>query len=137
MPGEGESRWGMVHVSDLSALFASLITKAVATTAEEVGTWNEDGYYFPSTDEKSWGEIAGLIAKEANKEKLIKGEGVKSIDKKKMDGLVGDSTLFGISARVVAKRAEKVVGWKGGAISVEEEVVRVVKEEAQEFTEPK
>ncbi|TKA82784.1 hypothetical protein B0A55_01800 [Friedmanniomyces simplex] len=117
--GKGKSRWGNVHVRDLSRLYLRLVEEAAAggSTAEwegKPGVWGAEGYFFCENGEHEWGEIGGLVAKEAEKLGLIeKGQGVRSLGREEADRCtVWGSALWGANSRARAKRARAVLGWE-------------------------
>jgi nucleoside-diphosphate-sugar epimerase len=49
--GEGESRWGNIHIKDVSKIFTSLVEKATSHSDEE-GIWGEQGIYLTGVGEE-------------------------------------------------------------------------------------
>ena len=50
--GEGLSRWGSVHVADVSSLIVNLVEKAALGRAEDKDSlWSENGLYLAGTEE--------------------------------------------------------------------------------------
>ncbi|KAK0291086.1 hypothetical protein LTR35_001807 [Friedmanniomyces endolithicus] len=126
--GKGLTRWGNVHVHDLSSLYLKLVEEAAAggSTAEWEGkpaTWGREGYYFCENGEHVWGELAGVVAREAKGMGLIGGEEVRSLTGEEADGCSAwGSAMWGANSRGKAKRARVVLGWKGVGGTIEEDV---------------
>nr|CEG04671.1 unnamed protein product [Fusarium clavum] len=129
--GPGESRWGNIHVADLSRIFQRLVDKAVEGN-EDSSTWGAKGLYFTGVGELSFGEISRRVAAAAHDLHLIPSREVDQIGGDEADELLPHgSVLFGTNARSGAQRAEKVLRWQPENDSLELEIPRVVAREAQ------
>ncbi|KAF4448340.1 hypothetical protein F53441_8239 [Fusarium austroafricanum] len=129
--GPGESRWGNIHIEDLSRIFLLLVEKAVEGNQDE-NIWGANGIFFTAAGEVSFGEISRRIAVAAHDFNLIPSEEVDSVDAKEIDDLIPHgSVLLGTNARSGAHRAEAVLGWEPEMESLEDNIPTVVIEEAQ------
>ncbi|KAF4962589.1 hypothetical protein FSARC_9367 [Fusarium sarcochroum] len=129
--GPGESRWGNVHIADLSRIFLRLIEKAVEGD-EDSNVWGANGLFFTGVGELSFGEISRRVATAAHDLNLIPSKEVDEVNAEELDRLIPHgSVLLGTNARSGAQRAEKVLGWKPENESLEEEIPRTVAQEAQ------
>lgn len=128
--GEGLCRWPNVHVHDLSRLLLSLIEDA--TEGGPRATWGSDGYYFAENGEHVWGELARLVAEEAKRQGHVEDAQVKSLSAEEIDSHLDFGSLFyGTDSRCKAIRAREVLGWQPREASIEDEVARAVRDEAQ------
>ncbi|RSL52154.1 hypothetical protein CEP54_011071 [Fusarium duplospermum] len=128
--GEGLSRWGNVHIQDLSQLIIRLVEKAVAGV-DDGNTWGSSGLYFTGVGELSFGEISRRITAAAYDLKLLPSKEVEQVSGPEADTLLPHgSVLYGTNARARGYRAEKVLGWTPHRESLEDEIPRVVAEEA-------
>ncbi|KAM0270395.1 hypothetical protein ACHAPA_003579 [Fusarium lateritium] len=129
--GPGESRWGNIHIADLSRIFVRLVEKAVEGH-EESNVWGAHGLYFTGVGELSFGEISRRVAAAAHDLHLIPGREVDEISGEEADQLLPHgSVLFGTNARCGAQRAERVLGWQPENESLEQEIPRAVAQEAR------
>lgn len=143
--GKGGSVWSNVHVRDLGSLFALLFKAAV----EGAGSWNDKGIYFPEngslvssitsplgrtrlTRQQSFGEIAKRIAETAKAQGLIDSAEVKSFSVEQTnDVMPHGAVLLGTNAKLRSSRARKELGWQPSHPSLEDDIERVVKDEAR------
>ncbi|KAJ0143396.1 hypothetical protein HZ326_13825 [Fusarium oxysporum f. sp. albedinis] len=100
--GPGQSRWGNIHIADLSRIFLRLVEKAVEGNKDS-NVLGANGLYFAGVGELWRGSRSPAPS-----------------------WLV----LFGTNARSGAQRAEKVLGWKPENESLEQEIPRAVAQEA-------
>lgn len=117
--GEGQARWGNVHVHDLSDLYLKLVEQAAAggSTAEWPGKpslWGSEGYYFAVGGEHVWAELAGRVVKAAKGLGFVGTEEVRSVSFEEAESLSGPfmGALWGANSRAEAVRAREVLGWK-------------------------
>lgn len=149
--GRGLSVWGSVHVHDLSGLFLLLVEKAVAGDAGKY--WNEEGIYFNSVENdivsfsemtflrwecgahfylQSFAEISQRVAKAAVEKGYIQNVDVEQLAPEEADKLTPHaSVILGTNARVEARRAREVLGWKPAQKSLEEEIPETLQAEAE------
>ncbi|TVY45739.1 hypothetical protein LSUB1_G000403 [Lachnellula subtilissima] len=117
IPGGDKAFWNNIHIFDLSRLYLMLIDAAAgASGGEGKGTsWGQKGYYFAENGVHYWQEVATWIADEA------KVQGVST--QGKVQGVTGsDKEVF---------RAEELLGWKPTIKWSREEVVDIVRVEAE------
>lgn len=151
--GRGLSVWGSVHIHDLSGLFLLLVEKAVAGDAGKY--WNEEGVYFNSVGNdivsllcfflrraswyvlinfflQSFAEISQRVAKAAVEKGYIQNADVEQLAPEEADKLTPHaSVILGTNARVEARRAREVLGWKPVQKSLEEEIPETLQAEAE------
>ncbi|KAH7152594.1 hypothetical protein EDB81DRAFT_930899 [Dactylonectria macrodidyma] len=126
----GLSRWGNIHVQDLSQLLLQLVEKAVEGV-EDTKIWGSNGFYLTGVGELSFGEISRRIASAAYDLKLIPNKEVDQVSGEEADKLLPHgSVLYGTNARGRANRAEAVLGWKPQKENLEHEIPRLVAQEA-------
>ncbi|EWZ32388.1 hypothetical protein FOCG_13142 [Fusarium oxysporum f. sp. radicis-lycopersici 26381] len=129
--GSGDSRWGNIHIADLSRIFLSLVEKAVEGNKDE-DIWGANGLFFTGAGELSFAEISRRIAVAANDFNLIPTTEVDSLDGKEIDSIIPHgSVLLGTNARAGADRARKVLGWEPEYESLEEHIPTTVIQEAE------
>ncbi|KAM0429232.1 hypothetical protein ACHAPT_006446 [Fusarium lateritium] len=129
--GLGLSRWGNVHIWDLSRLILALVEKATKGV-DDGNTWGRNGLYFAGNGELSFGEISRRITAAAYDLELIPSKEVEQVTGEDADKfLPHGSVLYGTNARAPAHRAEIILGWKALHESLEDEIPRVVAEEAR------
>ncbi|KAJ3542386.1 hypothetical protein NM208_g4124 [Fusarium decemcellulare] len=129
--GPGLSRWGNVHIQDLSQLILRLVEKAVRGVDDDK-IWGANGIYFTGVGELSFGEISRRITAAAYDLKLLSSREIDQINGAEADRLLPHgSVLYGTNARARGYKAEKVIGWTPQKESLEDEIPRVVAEEAR------
>ncbi|CZR44440.1 uncharacterized protein FPRO_14193 [Fusarium proliferatum ET1] len=129
--GSGESRWGNIHVADLSRIFLSLVEKAVEGNQDE-NIWGANGLFFTGAGELSFAEISRRIAVAANDFNLIPTTEVDNLDAKEIDSIIPHgSVLLGTNARAGADRARKILAWQPEHESLEEYIPTTVIQEAE------
>ncbi|KAF4340118.1 nucleoside-diphosphate-sugar epimerase [Fusarium beomiforme] len=129
--GPGESRWGNIHIADLSRIFLSLVEKAVEGNQDE-NIWGASGVFFTGAGELSFAEISRRVAVAANDFNLIPSTEIDSLDGKEIDSIIPHgSVLLGTNARAGADRAKKVLGWQPERESLEEHIPSAVIQEAE------
>ncbi|GAB7360157.1 hypothetical protein MBLNU230_g7920t1 [Neophaeotheca triangularis] len=136
--GEGKTRWGNVHVHDLSDLYLKLTEEAAAggSTAEWPGKpslWGKEGYYLAVGAEHAWSDIARRIVKTAEALGFVWGEEVKAVSAEEADQISPwASALWGANSRAEAVRAKELLRWQPKYQAIEdEELKRNVLFEAQ------
>ncbi|KAM0247172.1 hypothetical protein ACHAP5_004251 [Fusarium lateritium] len=129
--GAGESRWGNIHIADLSRIFLLLVEKAAEGNQDD-NIWGANGVFFTGAGELSFYEISRRVAIAANDFNLIPSEEVDEVDAEEIDRLVSrGSVLLGTNARSGAQRAEQVLGWKAENESLEDHIPQAVIQEAK------
>ncbi|CAH0055155.1 unnamed protein product [Clonostachys solani] len=128
--GKGLSRWGSVHVRDLARVWAEL-ADAGANGCKVAEVWGEQGLYFPSAQDISFGEISELVARVAQESKLISSSEVEQITPEEAAKLLpGGSVFFGTNALVKSQRTEKELELKNVEEPITAEIKRALLEEA-------
>ncbi|KAL4949689.1 hypothetical protein BDW69DRAFT_188079 [Aspergillus filifer] len=130
--GRGLARWGAIHVADLATLFGKLVEKAVAGAEDDI--WNESGLYFVENGEKSFKEIATLVADEVHKLGYADKPGlIRSITPQECDNefFAHGAVVLGTNARGRALRARKLLGWEPVKGALEEYIPKTVGIEAR------
>lgn len=128
--GEGLSRWGNVHIKDVASIFVKLAQQLFKENINEK-LWGKNGLYLAGVGEMPFGKISQRIVHEAYKKQYIDSADIERLSRDKADlTLVAGSLLFGSNARSQAERATTYLGWKPVGESLEEEIYRVVAEEA-------
>ncbi|KAF2014559.1 NAD(P)-binding protein [Aaosphaeria arxii CBS 175.79] len=127
----GENRWSTVHVHDVSALFLALVEDAAGGAFR--GTWGVEGFYFAASGVAAWGDVAGMVVREAVNQGFLRG-GTGEVEKlgwEEADGVWEFASLFwGTNSLCVAERAREVLGWVPRGQSLVEEIEGVVRGEA-------
>ncbi|KAL4731024.1 hypothetical protein ACLX1H_003066 [Fusarium chlamydosporum] len=131
--GAGKTEWDNVHVHDLSKLIVLLSQRAASSEKDnEEEIWGPRGYFFAENGTHRWSNISTLIAKEANKQGLIKSAETKVLDVDEAQEKLGFQALsWGLNSRGDAKRARKYLGWKPDCPSLEEWLPEAVQIEAE------
>ncbi|KAL0942693.1 nad dependent epimerase dehydratase family protein [Colletotrichum truncatum] len=133
--GKGLSRWGNVHVEDVSQLFAKLVEKAVEGKSN-AQVWNENGLYLTGVGEISFGEISKLVATAASKKGLIPSDEVEVLGPEEANTVLPHgAVLFGTNARSEALRGKEVVGWAPAGESLQDEIPKAVEREVEKETQ--
>ncbi|KAF5660226.1 nucleoside diphosphate sugar epimerase [Fusarium heterosporum] len=129
--GSGESRWGNIHIADLSSLFLLLIEKAAEGNQDD-NIWGAEGVFFTGAGELSFHEISRRITIAAHDFNLISSDKVDEVDAEEIDRLIPrGSVLLGTNARSGAQRAETILGWKPEHESLEDHIPQAVIQEAR------
>ena len=101
--------------------------------ASEDEIWGPKGYFFAESGTHNWSELAGVVAKEAHKQRLIGSSETKELDvelAKKRHGF--ESLSWGLNSKGRAKRAAKYLGWQPTHPSLVETIPDAVRSIAQE-----
>jgi nucleoside-diphosphate-sugar epimerase len=117
---EGTNTRSWVHLTDLMRVYLSLVE---AAAAGDTGVdWNEEGYYFASTQEVSQIEIARKVGEVLKKQGAINDSGPLQISLEQVDGMEHNPQwpliaryLFASNSRSRADRAAKLWGYAGKA----------------------
>ncbi|KAJ4111353.1 hypothetical protein NW768_011931 [Fusarium equiseti] len=129
--GSGESRWGNIHIQDLSRLFLRLVEKA-AEGDQDDNIWGANGVFFTGVGETSFGDISRRVAIAANDFNLIPSNEVDEVDVEEFDRLIPrGSVLLGTNARAGADRAKATLDWEPEMNSLEELIPQAVIDEAR------
>jgi nucleoside-diphosphate-sugar epimerase len=129
--GEGQARWNNVHVADLSEVFLLLIDAAVNQRLDE-GLWGEKGYYLVENGEHLWSDLAARVGAQAEKLGLAKGLEKRSLSEEAALEAAGfEAVSWGLNSRGKAQRARKLLGWEPKALSIEDTVPEIVKNESE------
>jgi nucleoside-diphosphate-sugar epimerase len=64
--GAGKAKWDNVHVEDLAALFTKAVEASQSPSKKEDDSeiWGKNGYYFVTTGEHQWDDLAQWIAED-------------------------------------------------------------------------
>ncbi|KAI0968432.1 hypothetical protein F4678DRAFT_443010 [Xylaria arbuscula] len=129
--GPGLSRWGNVHIKDLSQLLLRLVENAVEGSGD-INLWSRNGLYLAGVGELSFGEISKRVVAAAYGLTLLPSEDIEELNGEQADNLLPHGVaLFGTNARSQAHRAQKLLGWTATHETLEQEIPRVVEEEAR------
>jgi nucleoside-diphosphate-sugar epimerase len=129
--GSGESRWGNIHIQDLSRIFLQLIEKAVEGS-EDDSIWGANGIFFTGAGEMSFSDISQRVATAAHDFNLIPSNEVDQVNADKIDRIIPHgSVLLGTNARAGADRAKATLGWEPEMESLEEHIPQAVINEAR------
>ncbi|KEY64907.1 hypothetical protein S7711_03899, partial [Stachybotrys chartarum IBT 7711] len=127
--GKGLSRWGVVHVRDLGRLFASLVASA---TADGGKAWGEEALYLTSSDEASFGDISNKVTQAAHDQGLIPENSIQELEKEESAKVLPHGyIIYGTNARSQSRRAKELLGWAPREGSLDEDIPRVVADEAK------
>ncbi|OAA70113.1 NAD(P)-binding domain protein [Akanthomyces lecanii RCEF 1005] len=128
--GKGLSAWSNVHVSDIAQLVLKLVAASQHST-DQKSLWNKDGIYFADAGKISFGDIARKIATFAAAQGFIESPAVKEVDDEAAESITAHAAvLLGTNAQTRGDRARTLLGWAPQGPSLEEEIERVVTEEA-------
>ncbi|KAH6871638.1 hypothetical protein B0T10DRAFT_466576 [Thelonectria olida] len=131
--GPGQSRWGNVHILDLSQLFLRLVEKAVEGT-EDPNIWGSNGLYLTGIGEISFGEISRRIAAAASELNVLQERSIDQLSGQEADDLLPHgSVLYGTNVRGQARRAKKWFGWAPTHEDLEHDIPRTVAREARQL----
>ncbi|KAF9880865.1 nad dependent epimerase dehydratase family protein [Colletotrichum karsti] len=129
--GKGLSRWGNVHVQDVSQLFVKLVEKAVEGKGD-AQVWNENGLYLTGVAELPFGEISKLVATAAAKKGLIPSDDVEVLGPEDANAVLAHGTvLFGTNARSEAVRGKELLSWAPTGESLQDEIPKAVDREVE------
>ncbi|KAI0435750.1 NAD(P)-binding protein [Xylaria telfairii] len=132
--GKGLSRWGNVHIRDLSELFLKLVERAAGGKAEGQ-IWGTNGLYLTGIGEMSFAEISKETAAAAVKQGLIPNDDVEELNGAEADSsLPHGNVLYGTNARSKALRGKELLGWAPHHESLSEAIPDAVKTEAQRLS---
>ncbi|KAF7549351.1 hypothetical protein G7Z17_g6437 [Cylindrodendrum hubeiense] len=128
--GSGQSRWGNVHIQDLSQLIVKLVENALEGRQDK-SVWGSNGIFLTSLRELSFGEISRRITSAAYDLDLLPNKSIDQLNKEQSNELLPHgAVLYGTNARSQAQRAEKFLGWKAENLDLEHEIPLVVAQEA-------
>jgi hypothetical protein len=131
--GAGKAKWDHVHVEDLADFF----TKAIEATQDpskkdDPEIWGKKGYYFVSSGDHQWKELATWVAEEAHRQGYIPESKTQSVT---FDDVIKNGykagAAWGINSKGEAERARKFLGWEPKAPSLKETIADSVTLEAQ------
>ncbi|CAF3469578.1 unnamed protein product [Fusarium graminearum] len=129
--GTGESRWGNIHIQDLSRIFLRLVEKASEGNQDD-NIWGANGIFFTGAGEMSFSDISRRVATAAHDFNLIPSNAVDQVDADEMDQLIPrGSVLLGTNARARANRAKATLDWEPEMESLEEHIPQAVINEAR------
>ncbi|KAM0227773.1 hypothetical protein ACHAPO_011247 [Fusarium lateritium] len=129
--GPGESRWGNIHIQDLSRIFLRLIEKAVEGS-EDDNIWGANGVFFTGVGEMSFSDISQRVATAAHDFNLIPSNEVDQVNADEIEQIIPrGSVLLGTNARAGADRAKAMLGWEPEMESLEEHIPQAVINEAR------
>lgn len=115
---EGSNTRSWVHMKDLMRIYLHLVESAAA--GGNGATWNEEGYYFASTQEVSHLTLATALGKVLKKHGVIENAEPLKIGVERLDKMVMQygwpmlaRYLFASNSRTRAERAGKLWGYEG------------------------
>jgi hypothetical protein len=130
--GAGQNYWPNVHIHDLSDIFLRLITQALAGGGS--ATWGVEGYYFAENGEHAWGEIAYIVAQEAQAQGFTASAELVSWSAEEADREIEYGSLFyGTDSRCRSLRARRVLGWVPRMHTIEQEIPVTVTAEGRDM----
>lgn len=88
--GQGKGLWTFVHISDVAAFYALLLSKILAGASLRLGA---QGYYFVEAGETSWLRISQQIGRAGHAQGLFSSEEPKSITPEEMKKALNISFL--------------------------------------------
>jgi len=129
--GKGLANWTDVNVHDLSDVYVKLVEKIVSGKAADPEVWGEKGYYLIQSGEHNWGELARKIAhKAASLGYIPKDPKDESLSKDAAMDVAGfEAVSWGLNCLSRSERAQKVLGWKPSAPSLDDEIETIIKSE--------
>jgi nucleoside-diphosphate-sugar epimerase len=135
--GEGKARWNNVHVANLAKVYL-LLCEAAVSKRLDANIWGGDVYYLVENGEHLWSETAAQIGREAEKKGYAKNLEKKTLSREAaLDQAGFEAVSWGMNSRGKALRAEKVLGWKPTAPSLEKSVPEIVEDEYQRLQKAK
>ncbi|KAI3338876.1 hypothetical protein F4824DRAFT_63445 [Ustulina deusta] len=132
--GTGLASMDNVHIQDLTQAYLLLVEAAVSGNASPE-LWGARGYHVAAVGEHVWGPLARAMAEKAQGMGLLKGDGeIKEYQLGKEEALdiAGfDGVSWGLNARCKGRRLNTVLGWKAENPSLQDEVLEIVRSEAE------
>ncbi|KAH7082688.1 NAD(P)-binding protein [Paraphoma chrysanthemicola] len=120
---EGTNTRSWVHIKDVTRLYLRVVETAVSTlsTPSSAGKFfNENGYYFASTQEHTQIALARAVGGALHKHGVIESSEPRAIGLEELDGMLKGLLwpglaryLFASNSRTRAERAGQGWGWKG------------------------
>ncbi|KAJ6597118.1 nucleoside-diphosphate-sugar epimerase [Mycena vulgaris] len=116
---KGENVRSLVHIEDVMSLYVSVVEEAV--TSFETGIvrdecWGKNGFYFNSSSELAWKDVAAATGKIMASLGLIETPEPKECSLEDVKGMLGGTGLsfymFGSNSRSRADRGSSLFGWK-------------------------
>jgi nucleoside-diphosphate-sugar epimerase len=127
--GAGKAKWDNVHVEDLAELLAKAVEASQAPSKKEddTETWGKKGYYFVTTGEHQWDDLALWIAEEVHRQGYIPEPKTKSVSMEDMiQAGYKAAVAWGTNSKSEAERAKKYLGWESKAPSLKETIADAV-----------
>ncbi|KAH7093607.1 NAD(P)-binding protein [Paraphoma chrysanthemicola] len=139
---EGTNTRSWVHIQDLTRLYLRVVETAVSTISNPSSAgkyFNENGYYFASTQEHTQIALARAVGAVLHKHGVIEKPEPRAIGLEEVDGMLKAVLwpdlaryLFASNSRTRAERAGREWGWKGeeeGLLeAVEKDILVALKE---------
>ncbi|KAM0399376.1 hypothetical protein ACHAQC_002651 [Fusarium culmorum] len=127
--GAGKAKWDNVHVEDLTALLAKAVEASQTPSKKENDseTWGRKGYYFVTTGEHQWDDLAQWIAEEVHRQGYIPEAKTKSVSMENMiNARYKAAVAWGTNSKSEAERARKYLRWEPKALSLKETIADTV-----------
>ncbi|KAI3573092.1 hypothetical protein IWW34DRAFT_794676 [Fusarium oxysporum f. sp. albedinis] len=104
--GPGQSRWGNIHIADLSRIFLRLVEKAVEGNKDS-NVLGANGLYFAGVGELSFGEISRRVAAAAYDLHLIPSREVDEISGEEADRLLPHGSYYSAQMHAVERKEQR------------------------------
>ncbi|TQS32038.1 hypothetical protein Golomagni_07662, partial [Golovinomyces magnicellulatus] len=134
--GAGKTEWDHVNISDLSALILGLVDATQDSSKQkDPEIFGLNAYYFAESGSHKWADVAQWIADECHRQGYIAEAATKNITLEEaaaMKGSTGGRT-YGLNSKGKAERANRYLGWKPQARSLQASIADLVKEQAQQL----
>ncbi|RGP65983.1 hypothetical protein FLONG3_8986 [Fusarium longipes] len=123
--GAGKAKWDNVHVEDLAELFAKAVeaSQSPSNKNDDSEIWGKKGYYFVTTGEHQWDDLAQWIAEEVHRQGYIPEPKTKSVS---MEDMINRgykaAVAWGTNSKSTAERGRKYLGWESNAPSLKETI---------------
>ncbi|KAJ4003252.1 hypothetical protein NW752_012197 [Fusarium irregulare] len=132
--GAGKAKWDNVHVQDLAQLIANAVdaSQAPYKNEDDSEVWGKKGYYFVTTGEHQWYDVATWIAEETHRQGYIPEFKTKHVTMEEViDRGYKAGIAWGINSKSEAKRGRKYLGWEAKGASLKETIAGSVAAEAE------
>ncbi|KAG8675004.1 hypothetical protein FPOAC2_01045 [Fusarium poae] len=123
--GAGKAKWDNVHVEDLAEIFVKAVEASQSHSKKENDSeiWGKKGYYFVTTGEHQWDDLALWIAEEVHRQGFIAEPKTKSVSMEDMiNGGYKAAIAWGTNSKSEAERGRKYLGWESKAPSLKETI---------------
>ena len=127
--GEGKARWNNVHVHDLANVYL-LLVEAATSNRLDPEIWGARSYFLTENGEHLWSDIAEKIAKDAKELGFVGSLNKRPLSREGAFRAAGfEAESWGLNSRGKAIRANKILGWKPSAPSLEDTIPEIVEQE--------